>query len=63
LLTDNNVTAVKGALRKIGGALEPPYEGRPEGGSGFFVVDQPVDAQAGSNGHAGDFLDCDYISL
>jgi len=33
------------------------YVVRPEGKSGFVVVDEPVDRQAGSNGHASDFLD------
>lgn len=33
------------------------YVERPEGSSGFVIVDQPVDAAVGSYGHASDFLD------
>ena len=33
------------------------YVAGSEGKSGFVVVDEPVDRQAGSNGHASDFLD------
>jgi CDP-diacylglycerol pyrophosphatase len=33
------------------------YVTRPDGASGFMVVDEPVDAASGSTGHASDFLD------
>lgn len=33
------------------------YVARPDGPSGFMVVDQPVDGASGSTGHASDFLD------
>lgn len=48
-----------------GSATAPPpdrgifvtYMDDRQGRAGFVVVDQPVDAAAGSNGHASDFLD------
>jgi CDP-diacylglycerol pyrophosphatase len=51
--------------RRLGDAAPPvpdrgvfvAYVAGEQGQAGFVVVDQPVDREAGSNGHASDFLD------